>query len=305
MVTVTNEQTSLELLPQIIEHEKFSTLYQLQKAYITRAKITFSVVLICWHPTTTKQLDDTAEAYEDIYQYVSKQVRDSDAVFHHIDQQFVVILLSFSGTTEASHFLQRIFKEAPNYFHSMNISYEPQFLATICEVANSLHEVTDVMQTSEYYLKALTSQLPNTILTIDDFSTLEEESVKVSIIENNPISKSILKNLVTQLKIPNFSISVQTFEDGYEFLQSNWYKSGHTHIVLVNDILPRKNGIEVMNKLRSLPNEKKYIIILMSKRDTEEALIYAYDNGADAYFKRPFNLHLIETQIKNILRRLR
>lgn len=288
-----------------VENEKLQMLFTLQQAYVKRAKRTFSLVLLRWHPSSEFPNYTKQEQYDLLFDYLAGQVRNSDSVFKQKDNEYVIILLAFSGQDEAMHFLNRIISQAPTYLQTKLPNTEQAFLATVSEIGNSQWSLEEVLETNINSLNKTLTLEKNTVLTEDDFATPEVEEVKVSIVENNEITTSILKNLLSNTDIQNYSLEIKTFEDGFEFLESDWYKSGHTHIVLLNDILPRKNGIEVMNYLRSLPNDEKYIIMLISKRSSEEAVMYAFDNGADAYFTRPFNLRLVETQIKNILRRLR
>ncbi len=287
------------------ECEKLSMLFQLQQSYVARTKVTFSIVLLKWHPSCCFPDLTPTQQYELLYDYISKQIRNSDKVFRDKNGEFVIIMLSFSGNDEAKHFLHRIFNAGKHVLKDVCGDVSPTFLGTISEIANAHCTLEEVLETGRVYLDKLETQPPNAVLSIDQFAKYDTELIKVSIIEENDIIVSILKNLLSNMNISNFELQIQTFTDGYEFLQSNWYQSSHTHLVLVNDILPRKNGIEIMNYLRNLPNNGKYIIMLMSKRTSEEAVTYAFDNGTDAYFSKPFNLRLVEAQIKNIIRRLR
>lgn len=102
-----------------------------------------------------------------------------------------------------------------------------------------------------------------------------------------------------------FHLKMNAFTDGATFLESNWYQSGETHIIILNDTLKKKNGMEVLHKLRNMPNNKKYIIIMLSKRRTEQDMLYSYEQGVDEYILKPFNVRLLEAKIKRLLRRLR
>lgn len=305
MVTLNNFHWNENECADKTEYEKLSMLFQLQQSYVERTKLTFSIVMLRWHPTCLFPEMTPAEQYELLVDYISRQVRNSDKVFRDDRCKSIIIMLAFSGNNEAKHFLHRVFNAAEHLLKEVRGDVSPTFLATTSEIANAHCTLDEVLETGTAYLDKMETQPPNAVLPIEQFAKFDTELIKVSIIEENAITVSILKNLFSNMNISNFELQIQTFADGYEFLQSNWYRSGHTHIVLVNDILPRKNGIETMNYLRSLPNDEKYIIMLMSKRTSEDAVMYAFDNGADAYFSKPFNLRLVETQIKNIVRRLR
>ena len=290
---------------EMSDYDKLSLLFQIHQACAIRTKATFSIVLLGWHPTCHFPNMKQTEQYDLLYDYITMLARNSDKVFKTKERKFVTIILAFSGNQESKSFLNRVFKGAAEYMSSFSGNVMPSFLATISEIANSQYSLDDILTINSSYFEKINEQSHNTVLSINQFAQFETEKIKVSIIDDNPITISILSNLLHNMNISGFDFKIRNFTDGYEFLESSWYKSGHTHIILLNDILPRKNGIEVMNYLRSQPNNEKYIIMLMSKRNTEEAIIYAFDNGADVYFSIPFNLRLIEAQIKSTLSRLR
>ena len=72
----------------------------------------------------------------------------------------------------------------------------------------------------------------------------------------------------------------------------------------MNDILPLKNGLEILHTLRKMPNEKKFVIYMMSERNSENAILNAYESGVDEYIVKPFNLRLLEAKIKRTFARL-
>ena len=104
--------------------------------------------------------------------------------------------------------------------------------------------------------------------------------------------------------ISNVTLDIRTFVDGYEFLQSDWYKSAHPHIIIMNDILPRKNGIEVLHTIRRMPNQKKFTIYMMTARNSQTDMINAYEAGVDGYLIKPFDLRLFEAELRRTFARL-
>lgn len=72
----------------------------------------------------------------------------------------------------------------------------------------------------------------------------------------------------------------------------------------MNDILPRKNGLEVLHMVKQLPNEQRFITYMMTKKKSEEDMLYAYEIGVDEYLIKPFNIRLFEAQIRRTFERL-
>lgn len=297
---VTQLRSPLNDIKDVVQ---FKTLFNLQQAYIKRTKTPFTLVFINFH--SENELDEKAASlhYEMLSKFLLSQVRSSDFIFESKSQQYTIALLSFSDEFEASFFVKRIKNNVNDYFKKFSMQNEISLRTVTVEITNSLSTIDTILQAGVETLIALPTNKSE--ITMHNFSEREVEKIKVSIIENDPIVLAILKNLMERTTVKYFDFEIQTFSDGLTFLQSNWYQSDHTHIVLLNDILPRVNGIEVLKTLRGLPNTQKYIIFMMSKRQGDEATSYAFENGVDAYFTRPFNLRLISAQIKSILKRLR
>ena len=287
-------------LDDICDVVQFQTLFNLQQAYIKRTKTPFSLVFIGLHPEANEA------HYGILSEFLHSQLRSSDFIFESKSQHFTLILLSFSGEYEASFFLKRMENGITDHFKNRGAQDDISLRTVTMEINNNLSTLEDILQTGITTLASLVATPDdNAPLLIPNFREREVEKIKVSIIENDPMILSILQNLMERTIVKYFYFEIQIFSDGLAFLESNWYQSGHTHIVLLNDILPRVNGIEILKTLRGLPNTQKYIIFMMSKRRDDESISYNYENGVDAYFTRPFNLRLMEAQMKSILKRLR
>jgi len=139
---------------------------------------------------------------------------------------------------------------------------------------------------------------------LSTFKKKEVEEVKVSIVEPDEVVCRVIQQSLEQLSFDSFQLQIRSFVDGYDFLHSDWYASSHFHLIVLNDILPRKNGLDVLYTIRKLPNDQKFYIFLMTKSKSEDAIIYALESGADDYIERPFNIRLFEAKIKRVLNRL-
>lgn len=272
----------------IIDYKQLQQLYKLQQAYAMRKQIHFSFVLI-------KYVEGSTVSYEEYFEMIQQQLRNSDFTFAHKEKKYIILLLSISKTKEAKSFINRL----KSNLNNVNIPV----VACITEVASANHTLEEVLNKSEEAVLTITSPQQEPLI-IGDFFTKEPTVIKVSIVENDDVSLSIFKNMFKNIDVTNSMLDIRTFKDGLAFMDSNWYRSGNSHIIVLNDILPKKNGFEVLNYLRALPNEQKYIILFISTRVSEDAQLYCYENGADAYFVRPINLRVLEIQIKNYLKRL-
>lgn len=130
------------------------------------------------------------------------------------------------------------------------------------------------------------------------------EKVKISIIEDDGLMRNIIATTIRKMPTPDYMKEVALFTDGDAFLQSDFYYSAHKHIVIMNDVLPKKTGLDVLHSIREMANERKFIIYMMTNRNAEEAMIDAYEKGVDVYLIKPFNLRLFEAQLQRTFRSL-
>lgn len=98
------------------------------------------------------------------------------------------------------------------------------------------------------------------------------------------------------LSLEGFEITiVHNGQEGLEKLQSNCYD-----LVLLDVMMPIKNGIETLKELRqnfTLP------VLMLSARDDQIDRILGLELGADDYLPKPFNDCELIARIKAILRR--
>ncbi len=117
---------------------------------------------------------------------------------------------------------------------------------------------------------------------------------KVLIIEDEA---SIVKMLTYDLKL--LHVDIDTAFDGEAGYQKAL--SGEYDIILLDLMLPKKNGLDVCKDLRDAKVTSH--IIMLTAMDEEFNLIEGFDVGADDYVMKPFSPRELTARIKAALRR--
>jgi len=79
--------------------------------------------------------------------------------------------------------------------------------------------------------------------------------------------------------------------------------SGEFDLILLDVLLPKKNGFEV---LRTLRNESmRTPVLMLTARSTTEDIVQGLDHGADDYLTKPFAFNELLARIRSLLRRQR
>jgi len=118
------------------------------------------------------------------------------------------------------------------------------------------------------------------------------------------MQKKITIALVEDDENLRFLVSHRLKAEGYEVLEDADGKQGEAliascqpDIVLLDWMLPEKQGIDVCKDLRKAGFDK--LIIMMTAKAQEVDKIDAYGSGISDYVTKPFNMDLLITMIQN------
>jgi two-component system response regulator RegX3 len=107
----------------------------------------------------------------------------------------------------------------------------------------------------------------------------------------------IVDPLALQLRREGFQVIVAS--DGEEALAKA--RAGHPDVVLLDVMMPKKQGWEVCRELRA---ESSVPIIMLTARGEEIDRVLGLELGADDYLTKPFSVRELVARIRSVLRRL-
>ena len=84
------------------------------------------------------------------------------------------------------------------------------------------------------------------------------------------------------------------------FCKGKWGEADNYDLIVLDVMLPKKNGLEVCEHLRST---SRVPIIMLTAKGEDMDKIMGLEYGADDYMTKPFNILELKARIKAILRR--
>ena len=91
------------------------------------------------------------------------------------------------------------------------------------------------------------------------------------------------------------------FADGISMLEA--LKTEKPELIVLDIMLPGKDGVEVLKEIRQSPETRKIPVIMATAKGTEMDKIQGLDTGADDYLVKPFGMMEMVSRIKAVLRR--
>ncbi len=129
----------------------------------------------------------------------------------------------------------------------------------------------------------------------------EEETYKYHLDVNSSFVRILfvdddadMRNYIKRLLSPAYE--VEAVADGEAALIA--VRERMPDLVLTDVIMPKLNGLELLQALRAEPDTKKLPIILLSARAEEESRIEALEAGADDYLIKPFSARELLARVR-------
>ena len=118
-------------------------------------------------------------------------------------------------------------------------------------------------------------------------------AIKILVVDDDPNICELLK-----LFLENEDYQVKTAADGVEGV--NYFKTYDPDLVLLDIMLPKKDGWQVCREIREMSG--KPIIMITAKGETFDKVL-GLELGADDFVVKPFDMKELSARIKAVLRR--
>lgn len=115
------------------------------------------------------------------------------------------------------------------------------------------------------------------------------------IIDDDKFSRTFIKTALNQIGIKNVK------EASNEKEAKNIIKENTIHIILLDQQMPDKNGLEIAKELKSGQNTKDIPIIMITVDTKEKTVLDAKSIGIQEYLIKPVSPLALKKRISNVL----
>jgi len=123
---------------------------------------------------------------------------------------------------------------------------------------------------------------------------VSKKSKKILIVDDDSSVRYNLRKVLNE-----FDLDIYTAKDGEKGLKE--YEERNPEIILIDWLMPKLNGIELIEKIRD-NNERKPAIIFLTAVSSQSAKMMALKSGADFYLTKPVNKLKLSKIINKIIR---
>jgi CheY-like chemotaxis protein len=139
----------------------------------------------------------------------------------------------------------------------------------------------------------------------------------ILLVEDNPDDRELMRLAFAQAEIPHNLIVVADGIEALNYLlgQTGFNDDPNNPSIVVDDNrdltslpaliildlnLPRLNGIEVLQRIRTYPQTKLLPVVIISSSNEPQDIIDSYINGCNSYIRKPLNFTQLQNFVKQI-----
>ncbi|TYS14960.1 response regulator [Rossellomorea vietnamensis] len=131
-----------------------------------------------------------------------------------------------------------------------------------------------------------------------------EKNLKLSILDDDEVIRMFLGDQLDAVDWGEWEVDLQVYREGESFLNSGRLQENGKHIIILDGIMPRMDGMEVLSEIRKKYNESEVSIIMLTSRNRENDIVSALEAGAFDYVTKPFKINELIARIKRVAKRM-
>lgn len=121
------------------------------------------------------------------------------------------------------------------------------------------------------------------------------EDKLIMVVEDSPTN---MRFITDALKTNGYN-DIITAVDGEEALEKATDKK--PYLIILDVILPKKNGFQVCRKLKSIPEMKNIKILMLSSKNQDSDRFWGLKQGADIYMTKPYEADELLANISKLM----
>ncbi|WP_411344883.1 response regulator [Paenibacillus sp. WLX1005] len=129
-------------------------------------------------------------------------------------------------------------------------------------------------------------------------------SWRLAIIDDDDLIRNMLTKRLAGIQMDH-KLDVRAFSDGEDFFSDDWHNEDTQYLLILDRMMPRVNGMEVLRRLRSSEKRSRYTVLMLTGVGDDREVAEAISAGTDDYLTKPFSIVELEARIRRLLGRMR
>ncbi|PEK99038.1 response regulator [Bacillus sp. AFS017336] len=289
------EQVLIDPITGVYNYSHLKNEVTKQLEDLKRCYESFSIVYVNIDEKQDYSLDNLI--VKSFLQFIKCKLRPTDLLAHYQNKGFVLLL---PKTVKADGI--KLMNRLSLSFSEVPITYENQI--HYASFNYKVLEIPDSNITTEKCLTLLTSDLTDSIDRFNDKGNNNEmmnRRLKIAVINEDRLIREMLNHQLSDLGGELYDVEIKVYTDGEEFLNDPWHKQNERYLIILDRILPKMGGFEIIRKMRTNYDRRKYLCLMIGSKSSENDKAIALQSGANDYLEKPFSLKELRLRLNRML----
>lgn len=243
--------------------------------------------------------DDVLKAFSHL---VLKMKRQSDYFFRYGGEEFALILPNTKANIAVPLIEEIRLALANTPFTGLS---SETFYVTFSAGISEFHQNQDTLiqcADQALYQSKKNGRNQTTMYEID-IQTLRKY-LTIIIIDDDPLLRKLIAKQFATWHPETFDIYIEEYADGVRFVESKWYKEDENYMILLDGVMPKMDGLEVLHHVRNQYPHDNIFISMLTSRSNEADIVLALKSGADDYIIKPFYAQEVLARVQRLTMRM-
>ncbi|MBY0012108.1 response regulator [Paenibacillus typhae] len=235
--------------------------------------------------------------------FIRSRLRDQDIWARERADHFFLLQPGLT-VEEAEHEALRLIQEFASYQVQMNpqLPFTATYSAGVTAVSSGLPGER-ILEQADMAVAASKTVGGGTCTRYTEHQSdlMQEQPLRLAVIDDDDLIRNLLAKQLSDLS-GNYNMEIRKFKDGEEFFSDPWHSMGGRYLLVLDRMMPRMNGMEVLRKLRSGAGRGEYTILMLTGVNEEREIAEAIQAGTDDYLTKPFSLVELEARVVRLVR---
>lgn len=242
------------------------------------------------------------EVLRSFSQFVLNLKRDSDSFFRYGGEEFALILPE-TKPQEAAALIDRLHKALSETELTVNATAPIRLTFSAGVSEYRLKQETIVNKADKALYQAKRNGRNQTMVYESEEHDLKRK-LNIVIVDDDSLVRKLVAKQFSNWKAEDFDIQIEEYADGLALVDSDWYRPEENYMILLDGVMPKMDGLEVLSHVRSQYPHDNIVISMLTSRTNESDIVLALKSGADDYIVKPFYAQEVVARVQRLTQRM-
>ncbi|OAB77409.1 diguanylate cyclase [Paenibacillus crassostreae] len=238
---------------------------------------------------------------------IVNNMRHEDTLCRYGGEEFA-LLLPNTDKNQALEVLERIHHAISSYIFSFkDQQLQVTFTAGVTNIHSDNAHSEKLFEEADQalYVGKQSGRNQTVLFSTEVISKHNEQRLNIIVVDDDRLIRKIIMSEFTKWQ-PNRNIvvSIKEYDNGTDFLQSDWYSEQEKYIILLDGIMPETDGVEVLKRIRYEYPESNIVVAMLTGRSNQTDIIHALQLGADDYIVKPFQMSELVSRVERLVQKI-